>query len=392
MGTKRHISGAVREAVESISEDGPILDLFAGMGSVADEFVGKRPVYLNDASEFVGAMLRARFGPTSSPPALDRGVFDATMQESRDRLTQEFSAQLEIETAALNGDVAKLQSYVRRAKHVGTSATARRAAVDASTCAGVARYKLASLYFSAGYLSLHQAIEVDALRFAIDSYPDQSVRDALMSQWLTSISAVLNSPGHSAQFLKPTPSGGYGRVVRAWSKSVTEKFWQVGTVNQPHSLASWRATTRVTTVDALTLLRSGGATDASVIYADPPYTRDQYGRFYHLYETLYKYDFPTSRGSGRVRADTFVSGFSRKTEVETSIRELLRISAASSKPIVLSYPKNGLLNQAGRDLHVLARDYFESVTVESISTNHSTLGGSSGSRSKAATEQLVICL
>jgi len=45
---------------------------------------------------------------------------------------------------------------------------------------------------------------------------------------------------------------------------------------------------RVEVSDALSLLKSSRVSSVTAVYADPPYTKDQYSRYYHVYETMYR--------------------------------------------------------------------------------------------------------
>lgn len=392
MGTKRHIAGAVHDAIDAVAGPGAVLDLFAGMGSVADEFTGERAVHLNDASEFVACLLRDRFLPSVSFAALDPGALDVAIAAAVEEIAREHTAQLNQESLAILGEPSLLSKYFATAEHVGTSVAKRRAASVAAQESGFGRYRLAALYFSGGYLSLSQAIEADAIRYVIETQVGPEFRDRLISEWLSAISSLLNAPGHSAQFMKPSSRAAVDRIKKAWRRSLRDEFISRLRVSLESGECKSRNTrNRVSNLDSLAYLRSGISSEVAAVYADPPYTRDQYGRFYHVYETLYRYDFPESRGLGRVRQDTFSSSFSRKSLVVQSMRELLRQVSRYNLPLVVSYPTNGLLSQAGTTLSEIAGDYFPYVEVHSIASDHSTLGASSGARRKATIEQLIVC-
>ena len=83
----------------------------------------------------------------------------------------------------------------------------------------------------------------------------------------------------------------------------------------PIGSAGWRSRNRVFAQDANSLLAElcHLPDRPAVIYADPPYTDDQYSRYYHLYETLLYYDYPEALGTGRYRPDRFRSQYSLKT-------------------------------------------------------------------------------
>lgn len=82
-------------------------------------------------------------------------------------------------------------------------------------------------------------------------------------------------------------------------RSVWEEF--LGALARLAAFGSqvWRAGNRAFQADALSLLRDRERlADVRLVYADPPYTSDQYSRYYHIYETLILYDYPAARGRG----------------------------------------------------------------------------------------------
>jgi adenine-specific DNA-methyltransferase len=393
MGTKRHMAAAVHDAIMGVAVEGPILDLFAGTGSVAETFIDERAVVVNDAAEFIGGLLRPRFTENlSSATPGEAAALSEEWDRARVAMGIEFAEQLEAETKAIASGQDGLQNYMARAQRHVISSSRRARARQASLMVGQEHYRLASLHFSAGYLSLQQAIDVDAARHAIEAVSHSELRNGLLASWILALSSVLNAPGHTAQFLKASSPAGYSRVLRAWGRDFRTAFGKAQTETAiPLGTQAWRSTNKVSTMDALAFLRSGSGAGLGAIYADPPYTRDQYGRFYHLYETLFKYDYPVMRGAGRVREDTFHTGFSTKTAVEWNLRELLRLASVAKTPVVVSYPSNGLLEQTGVTLAGIGSDYFSKIDTIVTSASHSTLGASSGTSVKSAVEQLIIC-
>lgn len=393
MGTKRHMADSVAAAITSANRGGRAVDLFSGMGSVAESLAGSVPVSLNDAFGFVGSLSRARFmgrERSSNADNLAEALEPAFLSHCA-RLRQEHSEQLEVESESLADGQRALLNYFAKAKHAGNSVDHRRRARVAAETAGEEHYQLASLYYSAGYLSLAQAIEVDALRFAVDSRGAFEGRDWALGAITVAMSHVLNAPGHTAQYMRPNSIAGHARVLKSWSKSIWTEFSR-----GLHEIAqvgneSWRSENSVHVGDALDFLNTDPPADVGVVYADPPYTKDQYSRFYHLYETAYRYDYPDSNGSGRVRSDRFSTGFSLKSNVRSSFHQLCRSVARIEVPLVVSYPANGLLSKTGTTFDVIAANYFDSVRVESISASHSTLGASRGESNVQAIENIYIC-
>lgn len=394
MGTKRHMADHVRDAIADLGPVGRVVDLFSGMGSVAESLQETASVVTNDAMSFTAALSRARFKgahrDTSSADVVERlrAVYETRVRELED----EYKAELKREAAALDGSRTDLLDYMGKAQHVGNSSARRRAARIAAQSSGSDHYSLASLYFSAGYLSLRQAIQVDASRAAIDADPHLDERDWMLGSWIAAASVLVNAPGHTAQFLRPNSSSAHSRIVRTWNRSIWEEFSvALDTVSQVGTEA-WRQDNSVYVGDALDLVSAGELRDIGTVYADPPYTKDQYSRYYHMYETLYRYDFPDSSGAGRNRSDRFTTGFSLKSAVVASFHDLCRNVSRMRVPLVISYPSSGLLGDAGESVSEIARQYFGNVQTLSYNANHSTMGASTGASKKSATENLYVCL
>ena len=144
------------------------------------------------------------------------------------------------------------------------------------------------------------------------------------------------------------------------------------------------------TSDALALLTGGSLESIGLVYADPPYTKDQYSRYYHVYETLYRYDFPGAHGLGRARPDRTSTPFCRKSQVSDAFTHLFTAVAELRVPLILSYPSAGLLASAGASVTSLASPRLCITTTMSFSAEHSTLGASTGRTHKTATENLYV--
>jgi adenine-specific DNA-methyltransferase len=119
----------------------------------------------------------------------------------------------------------------------------------------------------------------------------------------------------------------------------------------------------------------------AIFYADPPYSKEHYSRFYHVLESLERYDYPEAVGVGRYRTDRFTTPLSTNTGALSAMNNLLVEIAKRDGVLVLSYPSTGLLT---RDLQIdiaeLLRSHFRRVRlVISWDSRHSTLGARHGS-------------
>ena len=242
-------------------------------------------------------------------------------------------------------------------------------------------------------LSLRQAIHIDALRYAIDTLClSPGDRDWALAAWLSTAGRAINAPGHTAQHLKPNNEEAYRRIRRYWARNMWETFQDEVVDMQLVGTESWRSRNQVEVADALALLSSGELDGVAVVYADPPYTKDQYSRYYHVYETMYKYDYPGAKGFGKIRPDRFSSVFCLKSQVEVSFSNLFASVSSLGLPLVLSYPSDRLLSKTGSSVQRIGGQHMKLKTIESFGASHSTLGASKGLKTKSATENLYVYL
>ena len=117
------------------------------------------------------------------------------------------------------------------------------------------------------------------------------------------------------------------------------------------------------------------------VYADPPYTRDHYSRFYHVLETIALDDVPeistvkihgsTHVSNGIYRKDRHQSPFCIRSKAPKAFKEMFRVISASNRNLLLSYspydetkeshPRVVTINQ----LMSWASEYFGDVEVVS---------------------------
>jgi adenine-specific DNA-methyltransferase len=391
MGTKRQLAPLVRRIIGDLRPGSRIADLFGGMGSVSRAMAPHYSVLLNDQLSFAVAVAKAQLTDArawDSPTAI-RAM--APFYESRvSALAEAHADRVEAENRAAAAGPRALAEFVGSAPHVGNSSEYAVRSAAAATRSGPERYELVTLYFGSSYFSTRQAIELDSIRYAIDQLPGDTLQ--LQAAWLSVASAVMNAPGHTAQYLRPHSAASAERVLRQWVRSPFREL--PGRIRgvRPISSRRWRQGNRVSNADALEVLATNLMDDVRLVYADPPYTKDHYSRYYHVLETLYKYDFPSSTGLGRYRHGRFRTPFSVATLVESAFRELAKQVRAREVPLVLSYPANGLLEQVGVSVSSVLSDYFKLRGVHSVDYRHSTLGGSSGLPTKQAMERIYVCV
>lgn len=394
MGTKRTLAPVVRTIIDELEPRGQVVDLFSGMGSVAHALAPRYPVTTNDLLSFTTAFARCRF------TAAHRGKRDDLLRAvigrfelHRAELTAAYQWRINRERRAMVGGPGHLAEWFDEAPHVGNSTHYQQEARAANKLRGRLRFRLATLYFATGYFSTKQAIEIDALRYAIDRMDlARDDRDWAIAAWLLAAGRLVNAPGHTAQYLRPSSAKACSRIVQTWNRKVWPLFVDALDELRPLGNARWRRSNIVANDEALHFLGSLEARCVGAIYADPPYTKDQYSRYYHVYETLYRYDFPDSEGRARARTDRYSTDFSLASGVERALDELVRLTTTLQRPLVLSYPADGLLASRGVVIEELIRRHRKLTRTFEIQHQHSTMGGSQGAKLKDTMERIYVCI
>jgi adenine-specific DNA-methyltransferase len=249
------------------------------------------------------------------------------------------------------------------------------------------RYRLFSERYAGTYFGFRQCAEIDGIRYAIDTAASEGeVREWCLVALCAAISRCANTTGHFAQALAPKPSN-LSKLINQRARSVWDEFINALGRLSVFGTGQWRALNRVFQADALSLMRDTQTlAEIGLVYADPPYTSDQYSRYYHIYETLVLYDYPAARGRGLYRDDRAVSSFSHSTKVKGAMDRLIASVRNIGADLILSYPSNGLLPSSREQIVGMIREHYgRDPDVIPLIHNHSTMGASKGS----ATHQVV---
>lgn len=235
-------------------------------------------------------------------------------------------------------------------------------------------------HYAGTYFGLKQCMEIDDLRYAVeilDVY-EQYAADLALAALISAMCYAQSTPGHFAQFM---PSD-HKRIVPLQAISIADafterfRFWPIDPARYWNEVIAeeWRV-----------VFAAGFAEDARVIYADPPYNTEQYSRFYHVLETLVRYDSPDLEHKARYRTDRFKSNFCYRTTVEDEFRELFRRAGEACRAdIVLSYSSTGLVPR--ERFAELCGPSYRLDNIEVVNHQHST----QGKGMKDGVEELII--
>lgn len=400
MGNKRALADDVAAVCRTLEPGARLIDLFGGLCNVAGAVAADgRSVQVNDIQRYATLAASCLVATEQGPPdvAAASAMLRPAFATNRSLLCQRFDAALRAEAEAL---------ATGRAESIAAAAAVwPHAASSAEVAAEVAElrrspkgpHRLCTLTFSHGYFGLEQSIELDSLRCAIDHATADGATGAAAAnaRWLRlallqTASRVASTPGHFAQYLRPVSAAATRRIVACRRRAVWLWFLDDLARLGPYGTARWRRGNRVSGEDALCVVERLAARAAPrIFYADPPYSKEHYSRFYHVLESLERYDYPPAVGTGRYRPDRFHSDFAVGSRVIEAMRRLLSGIAAASGTLLISYPSTGLLAARGVGLGDLLAEHFGEVRLAvDRSASHSTLGGRHGRSSRPVREQL----
>lgn len=390
MGTKREIAPAVVSVIDS-ARKGIALDVFAGMCSVGEALAPYRQVWTNDVQKFAFEVGTAMFTRGDMPLNRQRisDLHFESYQTHKANLSALFARSLSAESDLLQSqDFDSFEkNYIAFKKEYASEKCEFRPQ----------EHCLFTKIYPDTYFGLNQAIQIDAVIASIDDLASRRCITSDHRRWLTialgrSMLRTANSTGHFAQFLKPKPAS-FRTFLRQRRRDIWPEWLDSSDHIAPVGTAEWRMGNKSFNRDCLELIPALCDNDQrpSVIYADPPYTDDQYSRYYHLLETLIFYDYPQVTGAGVYRDNRFRTPFSIKSQAGAALEAMVAAVAKVGADLVLSYPTNGLIYEAGLDPLTILKQHFRSVErCYALSHDHSTFGASKGLAKASVTEQIFL--
>jgi len=209
--------------------------------------------------------------------------------------------------------------------------------------ASAARGHVERMYFTEA-----NATRLDAMRRVIARWTESGKLSWLEQQLL--LSDLMQAANTVANI-----SGTYGSFLKSWSASALKP---VQLVARP--LSPTKTDLQATTQDAFEL----ETTPDDTVYLDPPYTKRQYGAYYHLLETLHAGDAPVVGGVTGLRPwQDRASVFCYKRKALGALTRL--ILGTKAQRILLSYSNEGHVKQ---DHLVNALSEAGKVTVHALQT------------------------
>ena len=361
MGSKKSLIGFIVESLwPHIGDNNVILDIMCGSGAVSNALAQIGDVYASDAQLFCRLLAKiqgAGFNEKKALNLLDKLYLRYI--ENLELLQIECKEQLQCEREVFHMDMSnpefvyiKYKEYTDSVElYSSTEATNEeviRKIYDRKINKKTIPYCLFTYYFSNVYFSLEQCMQIDSIRYAVDTIDEEDIREWALGVLVVTVSAIAsNHAGHFAQ-PKRVDEKSICDVIERRKKSAWLEFSK-----RLLSVAaeSERYQYNVNVVDgpwekALNYVEQLKPAEL-IVYLDAPYKRDEYSRYYHVLETVALYDYPASERKGRLRSkqhgERFKTEFFSKNVivVENNLINTIVTILRKSKVCVWSYSDNG---------------------------------------------------
>lgn len=426
LGCKTAFSAPIVEAINRVDPTGgPVCDLFSGTGAIGVALAPSRRVTTVDVQEYSRVLCSAQLNPPGITQAAARAHADSAtssplFHQLRECVAPLISFEESAIASSLEGQTADLVDLVESPplvidgaeivnKRLARARSAARAAlvkVGLWNCAD----STVSSYFGGTYFSFRQSAALDAI-LSYGHASESSAKDTLLAAALSTASSLVNTVGKQfAQPVRPREKSGHiknnlGKAVhrdRSLDAGQTYLNWMRRYSELPKTHHR-HETLKMSFEEALE--SQGNA--FSVVYADPPYTRDHYSRFYHVLETMCLRDAPAistvTRKSyfgpsrGAYRADRHQSPFCIRSAAPGALEDLCIRTRLLGLPLVLSYSPHEAGDgthprvMSASDILRIARQSFGRVDVQLLDgSSHNQLNRSDLELTKRLHAEMIV--
>ncbi|MEZ4830292.1 MAG: DNA adenine methylase [Bacteroidia bacterium] len=359
MGSKREIISFVKESIEKLDiESLWLCDLFTGTGVVAGSLKERYNIHANDIQSYSSILANTYL--SNIKDSIDEQKI-LVIKEQVETLVNQF--RLEYSSLVFN------YQSVKTIEDFNNLEKSQQCLIGEEFKIG---FHLFTKFYSGTYWSFEQCIWIDSIRAVAEKYINKSEYYFIISSLIFAMSYTSQSTGHYAQYRDANSESSMQDIMlyrkRDFWPYFERKFIELTTTLVPN-----KRPFKVTTLDYVDCLRI--IENGTIIYADPPYQAVHYSRFYHVLETLVKYDYPKVLHKGRYRDDRHQSPFCKKTTVKDAFIRLFEGIRFKNAHLVLSYSDTGMISLEELELlysKVLEKKY--SIDILEIDHKHSKMG------------------
>lgn len=398
MGNKKRISGFIIEAlIPYYSQENTFVDLMCGSGAMSQAFAQIGETYASDAEKFCCLMAKIQGrGFTRKRAQLLLKTINDSYQSNISALTALYSSFLSTESRLYGLDWSNTNELFRLYSDycLGFENYSSTLPISPSLKTLVDGYKskhtkfpycLFTLYFSNIYFGLLQCIQLDSLRYAIDQLDDMDREWTLGILVITTYQISSSHAGHFAQPKGVTEKNIIDVLLERQRSAYHEFSKRLLSIADESEKCLNEVNLIAGPWDHALDYYTSYINKRAIVYLDAPYKRDEYSRYYHVLETLVKYDYPSSEGKGRVRSKKNNERFStefftkNKSAINSIFCNIITRILNSGNICVWSYSNNGdasiaeVIQSVKHITNCNVRIYNAAYTHHSQRRNHSSL-------------------
>lgn len=405
MGSKTRIISHICEPIIKNSNIRTVVDLFAGTGSVGYALKSHKNVISNDI-EYYSYIINQAILNGCSLSAADEALFWSEVENQYSNLQSILPIALAAEKAHLHKDVDHKQ-YQKFCENTPSVFSPKTNDICMNELLGLVKQVtpgetptitvpcLFLTYYANAYFGIAQCCQIDAIRSAVETLQDNSTKNVLLTVLMSVMSASASTTTHFAQYLKVKNKSTCLNLITKRNiniidecKTLLQQYRQAGLCeNASKAHAPCFNLDFADCLDAIEL-------DGSVlVYADPPYFKEHYSRYYHVLNTLCLYDYPAMAVNpqthelsvGRYRENRTVSDFGKKAKALGAFEKLITKCSQARAWLMISYSDNSIVDIAS--LQELAEEKYD-VLIKKVELSHSNQGRSSTSK---VDEYIFVC-
>lgn len=425
LGSKLRLLDFIEDKVLDVTPDkAGICDLFAGSGCVSRKLSQSHPVVACDIqnySKVIGNALLQKYDITDEE--INHFFETINTDDYAKKLKGVFTPLIELEQSAIENKNLEVLTCILEHGSLEVFNIEQNISCLSDQLYTVSRQlkteglndvrSLTSRYYGGVYFSYRQAADIDIILEGIHKFVSEDKRDLYLAALLSTASDVVDTVGkHFAQPIKARDSKGRIKAT-VYNKAVKDK-----TIDVPTLYREWLIKYKnLSKTDFQHITLQGDyeqcllalPDNVKTVYADLPYTRDHYSRYYHVLETLTLRDTPqisrvTIHGSTHVSNGIYREGrhqspFCIKSKAPSAFRKMFKLVSSSGRNLLLSYSPYDETKKSHprvvtmQQLVSLAKEYFDNVEIVSAgSFKHNKLNSTEHFlEASDEAELLIVC-
>jgi adenine-specific DNA-methyltransferase len=362
MGSKTKIIDNVIDVINSVSNNGPLCDLFSGSCTLSNELGNQREIITNDIQNYSSILGYAYLLDWNDGSLTD---VSELLDDANNYYDKEYSN--------LISDLQYKNDLSLKEFNIIEKLNQKLISKDFSN-----QYHLFTKFYSGTWWSAEQCAWIDSIKMSIDKYKDTNIYNTLMASLMFAMAYTSQGTGHYAQYRDAKTISSKNDIMIYRQKKLPDIF-KKKTILALNNLSDVNARFdhRVFNLDYIDCLNR---IPTSTIYADPPYCFVHYSRFYHAIETLTLYDYPEIQFKngkmvkGRYRLERHQSPFSIKSKVTKAFSDLFDLTLKTKSNLVLSYSNTGMISLDDIMAMIKKKSAGYSSDIITIDHTHMTMG------------------